>query len=238
MVVPKMISASGSIDSLIRSAASSVSIRPRFISPLKLIRTLFAPSIVVSSRGLWIAIFAAISALFSPAARPIPMWATPLSAITVRTSAKSRLITPGLEIRSAIPCTPCLRISSALRNASVSVVFLSMMLSSLWLGMITSVSTFFFSSAIPFSALLILFLPSKLKGFVTTPTVRIPSSLEIAAILGAAPVPVPPPIPAVMNTISEPRRACAISSCVSSTDFSPISGLPPAPRPLVSFSPI
>ena len=45
-----------------------------------------------------------------------------------------------------------------------------------------------------------LFLPSKLKGYVTTPTVRMPLSLESCATTGAAPVPVPPPIPAVMNT--------------------------------------
>ena len=151
----------------------------------------------------------------------------------VLTSAKSRLITPGLEIKSAMPCTPCSRISSALRKASVRVVFLSIMESSLWLGMITSVSTFFFSSAMPFSALPILFLPSKLKGFVTTPTVRMPSSLEMDAMRGAAPVPVPPPMPAVMNTISEPRSACAISSCVSSTER--FQGCLLRPDPLSAF---
>jgi hypothetical protein len=43
--------------------------------------------------------------------------------------------------------------------------------------------------------------PSKWNGLVTTPTVRMPSSLAARAITGAAPVPVPPPMPAVTNTM-------------------------------------
>ena len=66
------------------------------------------------------------------------------------------------------------------------------------------VSHDFFISAIPSSALLYLFGPSNLKGRVTIPTVSIPSSLDICAIIGAAPVPVPPPIPLVMKAISAP----------------------------------
>ena len=38
--------------------------------------------------------------------------------MTVRTSAKSRLIRPGIVIRSQMPCTPWRRTSSAMRNAS------------------------------------------------------------------------------------------------------------------------
>ena len=38
----------------------------------------------------------------------------------------------------------------------------------------------------------------------TTPTVSAPSSRAISAITGAAPVPVPPPMPAVTNTMSAP----------------------------------
>ena len=45
-------------------------------------------------------------------------------------------------------------------------------------------------------------LPSKAKGLVTTPTTKMPISLAICATTGAAPVPVPPPIPAVTNNIS------------------------------------
>ena len=57
-------------------------------------------------------------------------------------------------------------------------------------------------------------------------------------MIGAAPVPVPPPIPAVMNTISVPSRAWEMTFLDSSADFWPISGLEPAPMPPVSFSPI
>ena len=118
------------------------------------------------------------------------------------------------------------------------VVLLSTISKSLSLGITISVSTFSLSFSIPDSALAILVLASNLKGLVTTPTVRIPISLEILATTGAAPVPVPPPIPQVTNTISAPLIACVSSSTFSSAAFSPISGCAPAPSPLVSFSPI
>ena len=54
--------------------------------------------------------------------------------------------------------------------------------------------------------------PSKPNGFVTTPTTRIPISRAICATTGAAPVPVPPPIPAVIKTISAPEIASAMRS--------------------------
>ena len=79
--------------------------------------------------------------------------------------------------------------------------------------------------------------PSKLKGRVTTATVRAPSRLAMSATTGALPVPVPPPMPAVMKTRSAPSRASAMRSSASRAAFSPISGLAPAPRPRVSFSP-
>ena len=47
--------------------------------------------------------------------------------------------------------------------------------------------------------------PSKWNGLVTTPTVRMPCSRAARAITGAAPVPVPPPMPAVMNTMWLPE---------------------------------
>ena len=71
--------------------------------------------------------------------------------------------------------------------------------------------------------------PSKLNGYVTTPTVRCPASLAILATTGAAPEPVPPPIPAVINTRSASATASWIASMDSSADFSPSSGLPPVP---------
>ena len=47
--------------------------------------------------------------------------------------------------------------------------------------------------------------PSKRNGLVTTPTVRMPCSRTARAITGAAPVPVPPPRPAVTNTMWLPE---------------------------------
>ncbi len=48
--------------------------------------------------------------------------------------------------------------------------------------------------------------PSNWKGLVTTPTVRTPSSRATRAMTGAAPVPVPPPMPAVMKAMCAPFR--------------------------------
>ena len=200
--------------------------------------TWVAPVMVVSNNGLSTAILTASSALSSPFPVPIPMWAIPLSFITVCTSAKSRLITAGTLIRSVIPCTACCNTSSAFLSASGMVVRLSTISRSLSLGMTIRVSTLPLICSIPARALVIRAFASKRKGFVTTPTVRMPMSLAILATTGAAPVPVPPPIPQVTNTISAPSRAAAISSALSSAAFSPTSGLAPAPRPLVSFSPI
>ena len=77
--------------------------------------------------------------------------------------------------------------------------------------------------------------PSKANGRVTTPTVSAPISfLAISAITGAAPVPVPPPSPAVTNTMSAPLSASLMSSRVSAAAPWPICGLAPAPRPFVS----
>ena len=54
--------------------------------------------------------------------------------------------------------------------------------------------------------------PSKVKGRVTTPTVRLPASLEMRATTGAEPLPVPPPMPAVMKTRSAPFTADSMAS--------------------------
>ena len=86
-------------------------------------------------------------------------------------------------------------------------------------------------------------LPSRLKGRVTTATVRTfpaspPSWLAIEATTGAAPVPVPPPSPVVMKTMSVPSRASQIFSVSSTAAWRPMSGFAPAPSPLVSFWPI
>ena len=76
-----------------------------------------------------------------------------------------------------------------------------------------------------------------MKGDVTTPTVNAPNSREIFATTGAAPVPVPPPIPAAMKTILAPDKADLISSSVSKAALRPTSGLPPAPKPCVNSLP-
>ena len=101
-----------------------------------------------------------------------------------------------------------------------------------------SESTCFANSAIPCSAKAMRFFPSKPKGLVTTATVKIPNSLAISATTGAAPVPVPPPIPAAINTMSAPSIALRITSRSSSAEFLPTSGLAPAPSPLVTLVPI
>ncbi|CAB4894650.1 unannotated protein [freshwater metagenome] len=94
------------------------------------------------------------------------------------------------------------------------------------------------SASIPISACEVLRLPSKENGRVTTPTVRAPKSIAIFATIGAPPVPVPPPSPAVTKTISAPRRSSSISSAESSAACRPISGAAPAPSPRVTFLPI
>ena len=231
-----MIFASSPARSCTYSAASLASIS--VMSPEMLMITWDAPAMVVSSRGLATACLTASRALSSPLPCPIPIWAIPLSVITVCTSAKSRLISEGTLIRSVIPWIPCWRTSSAFLSASGIVVLLSTISRSLSFGITISVSTFSFNFSIPARALFILVLDSNLKGLVTTPTVSAPCSLAIRATTGVAPVPVPPPIPQVTNTISAPLSADWISSALSSAAFSPISGLAPAPRPFVSLSPI
>ena len=73
---------------------------------------------------------------------------------------------------------------------------------------------------------------------VIIPTVKIPISLAAWAIIGAAPVPVPPPIPAVMKTIWVSFfRISLISSMFSIAAFLPTSGIAPAPRPFVKLAP-
>ena len=70
------------------------------------------------------------------------------------------------------------------------------------------------------------------------PTVRMPISWAVLAMTGAAPVPVPPPMPAVMNTILVlVARRALMSSALSRAARSPISGLAPAPKPSVRLWP-
>ena len=123
------------------------------LPPVMLMSTALAPSMLVSSKGLEMACFAASTMRFSPLPRPMPMWAMPRDCMMVRTSAKSRLISAGTAIRSEMPWMPWRSTSSAMRKASGSEVFLPTICRSLSLGMTTRVSTWALSSMMPFSAL-------------------------------------------------------------------------------------
>ncbi|POF61599.1 hypothetical protein KMAL_27910 [Novacetimonas maltaceti] len=235
---PKMMFASSATSSRMRLAAWSTSNRVRSSPPVMLISSPRAPPIdVSSSRGLEIAPSAAAMARFSPSASPVPIMALPISAMTVRMSAKSRLTSPGAIIRSVTPRTPMYRTLSAILNASCQLVRSLASRKRFWLGMTMSVSTNCWSSAIPASADLARRPPSKVKGFVTTPTVRMPRSRAMRAMTGAAPVPVPPPMPAVMKIMCAPSRWRDSSSHASSAAARPISGFAPAPRPCVRWGP-
>ena len=114
---------------------------------------------------------------------------------------------PCPKTKSTTAFIPILKILFASLNALSIVIFLSGKSKSLSFGMITKLSTFCLKSSIPLSEFLLLFSPSKLKGLVTTATVRTSNSFATFAITGAAPVPVPPPIPAVINSISVPFKS-------------------------------
>jgi hypothetical protein len=107
-------------------------------------------------------------------------------------------------------------LSASLKESFTEVAF-SVISNNVSLGITNKVSQFLFNSSTPSLALIFLFGPSKANGLVTTPTVKAPHSFVILAIAGAAPVPVPPPIPAVINTISQPSRALTKTSRFSST---------------------
>ena len=74
--------------------------------------------------------------------------------------------------------------------------------------------------------------PSYENGLDTTATVSAPSDLATSATIGAAPVPVPPPIPAAMKTIWAPLNASSMRLRDSSASWRPTSGRMPAPRPV------
>jgi len=99
-------------------------------------------------------------------------------------------------------------------------------------------STCLLNSSTPFWACCVLLFPSNWNGIVTIPTVKISISFAIFAIIGAAPVPVPPPIPAVIKTILVcTLNICWISWILSAAACAPISGFAPAPKPDVKWAP-
>ena len=235
---PKMMLASSSTSSLIRLAASSISNKVMSAPPVILINTPFAPCIEQSSNnGFARACSAALIALSSPSASPVPIMAFPLSSIIDLISAKSKLINPGIIIKSVIERTPAYNTLSAITKASTKVGFLSAILNKFWFGITMILSTSLVNSDNARSAVSYLFLPSNWNGFVTTPIVKIPLSFAIFATTGAAPDPVPPPMPAVMNTMFAPSSSRSISSRASSAANFPTSGLAPAPSPFVVSRP-
>ncbi|MNU85690.1 hypothetical protein D3C71_754360 [compost metagenome] len=159
--------------------------------------------------------------------------ALPGSPITVRTSSKSTFTPPYSLMISEMPPTAFFSTSLACAKASSWVMSSPSTSSSFSLSTTISESTLASSSARPASALVMRRPPSQSKGLVTTPTVRMPISLATRAITGAAPVPVPPPMPAVMNSMCAPSMAARMSSTAASAASRPFSGLLPAPRPLM-----
>ncbi len=130
----------------------------------------------VSSSGLEMAILAASSALPLPAARPTPMWAkTSASFMMEVTSAKSRLMKPVSRIRSEMDCTAWRSTSSAILEGVGK--------GDLLVGGVFQSARWDDDQRVHLhqqlrDALLGLAhrrLPSKAKGLVTTPTVRMPS---------------------------------------------------------------
>src|SRR2546421_2558053 len=237
--LPTMISASSPAASLTTSEIWVTSPRVRSSPPVMLMSTPVAPVIeMLSSKGDEIACCTASIARFSPRPMPVPMIAAPPFCITVRTSAKSTFTIPVTVMSEEMPCVACSSTSSAFLRASWNGMPLPTTASRRSLGTTTMVSTCLRISAIPISACRIRLRPSNRNGLVTIPIVSAPRSRAICEMIGAAPVPVPPPMPQVMNTRSAFWRECSTSSRFSSMAWRPISGLAPAPHPRVSFLPI
>ena len=219
------------------STAHWTSFSVRLSPPVTLTMMLVAPSIdVSSSNGEEMADSVASWTRFSPDALPMPITASPRRRMAVRTSAKSRLISPGTWIRSEIPCTACRTTSSAARNAS-RILRLPYTSTTRSFGTQISVSTNSRSSRIPSLAVVFRRLPSTVIGFVTTATQRALISWATQAITGAAPVPVPPPSPTVMKTMSAPASTSIRPLMSSRAASRPTSGSPPHPSPPVRSLP-
>ena len=106
MTVPKMMFASSSAAELMICDASSISCRLMSLPPVMEYRMRSAPTMEDSSSFEEMASLAASAARFSPEAMPMPIIAEPASFMMARTSAKSRLMRPGIVMRSVMPCVP------------------------------------------------------------------------------------------------------------------------------------
>ena len=161
----------------------------------------------------------------------------PALAMMALTSAKSTFTRPGTVMMSEIPRTPCLKMSSATLKASVMGRSGSTQSRRRSLGMMMRVSTAERRDSMASMACCLRRRPSKEKGVVTMATVKMPIDLATLATTGAAPEPVPPPMPAVTKTMSEPATAASMAALLSAAAFCPMAGLPPAPRPRVRAVP-
>ena len=168
----------------------------------------------------------------SPSPDPVLITAAPPSFSVVRTSAKSRLIFPSFDTSSAILRAAFDNESSALAKAVVQERS-GYILHNRSLLITNKASTCFRISSTPAKACNIFGSPSKRNGIVTMPTVSTPFSLAIRATTGAAPVPVPPPIPAVIKAMRVlSSNKASTSAALSSANFLATSGMFPAPSPL------
>ena len=183
------------------------------------------------------ALLTASIARFCESASPMPINETPPSTIIAFMSAKSKLTNPDLVTSSVVPLTAFVKISSAILKA-VCNGSSGANSNNLSLGITMSVSTVACILSRPSIAFSNLFLPSIVKGNVTTPIVKAPCFFAIDAITGAAPVPVPPPNPHVMKIMSLPESFFLISDSDSLAASSPTFGFEPAPKPCVSSLPI
>ena len=145
-------------------------------------------------------------------------------------SAKSKLTKPEVVTSSVVPLTAFVNISSDILKA-VCKGNSGASSRSLSFGITIKVSTTDSILSNPSIAFSSLFLPSIVKGNVTTPIVKAPCFFANAATTGAPPVPVPPPIPQVIKTISLPLIFFFISDSDSFAASSPTLGLLPAPNP-------
>src|SRR3989441_1216813 len=220
--VPKMISASSPAASFTTSETCVTSPSVKSSPPVMLISTPVAPVMeMLSSSGEEIACCTASIARFSPRPVPVPMIEAPPFCITVRTSAKSTFTMPVTVMREEMPCVACSSTSSARLRASWNGMPFPTTASSRSFGTTTIVSTCLRISAMPMSAWRIRLRPSNRNGLVTIPIVRAPRSRAICAMMGDAPVPVPPPMPQVTNTMSAPCSERNTSSRFSSIAWRP-----------------
>ena len=207
-----MIVVSSSAAARTTSAASFTSCRARSLPPEIASRIPRADRTSWSISGLLIAWVAASCARCEPVAMPIPIIALPALGMIVRTSAKSRLMSPGQRDQVADPLDALAQHvvgdPERLDQARALLEHVQEPVVGDHDHRVGGVPQRLHAGR----ACVLRRLPSNPNGDVTMATVSAPTSRAIRATTGAAPVPVPPPSPAVTNTMSEPRRAVLMRS--------------------------